>query len=64
MNLTAPDRGPEPGDTTETKALNFTVSPTTDGLSEELSTVEVLAVVTDWLRLADETVKLSGSNGA
>jgi hypothetical protein len=64
MNLTEPEGAPKPGGATETEALNVTVSPGTEGLSEELSAVDVFAAVTGWLNgNDDDPLNLLGSDG-
>jgi hypothetical protein len=64
MNLTEPEGVPEPGVATETEALKVTVSSSTDGLSEELSEVDVFATVTGWLKgNDDDALNLLGSDG-
>ena len=48
MNCTVPVGVPAPGDTAVTVALKVTGWPNTEGLTEELTAVVLLALLTVW----------------
>jgi hypothetical protein len=56
LNVTVPVGVPLPGATTLTVAVNVTDWPNTDGLCEELTTVELPALFTVWDSAGDVLV--------
>ena len=52
-NVTEPVGVPAPGADAVTVAVNVTPCPNTDGLTEDATTVVVLACLTFWLRAED-----------
>jgi hypothetical protein len=55
--VTVPVGIPEPGATALTVAVNVTPSPKTDGFSDDVTVVELLALLTVWLK-ADDVLPL------
>jgi hypothetical protein len=53
MKVTVPVRVPLPGATGLTVAVKVTDWPETDGLADELTDVDVSALFTVWVRVAD-----------
>ena len=57
VNVTVPLGVPAPGATAATVAVNVTDWPNTEGLAEEVTTVEVSALLTVWVRLEEVLVR-------
>jgi hypothetical protein len=56
LKVTVPVGVPAPGPTADTVAVNVTACPNTDGFSDEVRVVELLALLTVWVRAAEVLV--------